>query len=482
MRTAAHRVIEAGQSPYLRDLFRSLAEIDGPEGPKFGRKALHVVAQAVACRAYEKMTLELVHLVRAAALTGGRLGYEGVFWGMERASSGAFRGHFAEAGARPGLALTGGTVTLDYPDGRFAISYWRMPTLSAFLEFCVAALGYAPMADILDGVEEPDRRAKDLSLSANALSRALYEFLGAHLPAVQAQRKFRDLIAFLQERRGERFGPDEIDDAAILAFWCEASGDPDGSDFRAYRTVFLAMLRLIALLEDGDALDRFEHTHAIGSDREAGEIDPATLDPDEWADDPSDDPLAAFAEPPLDSVKFLNKRETEALQLPSAEAGRLGRLSHSYLRAECFGPGQFRLIQALRRKADPSEIRGLADEAAPEDFAARIDLLHRLDAHLEKTALASLHALGGDDIPELVSQRARKAFDGIARKGFDRAGLSDPTARAAFEAAAGPLTALRERLQDLLSVLGAPEDWDGRFEEDRAVFAAQFRKLYGGEE
>lgn len=478
--SAAHRVITAGQSPALRDLFRSLAEIEGANGPKFSRKALHVLAQAIACRSYERMALETVHLVRAAALTAGRFGFEGVFWGMDQASASAFRGHFAGRTEMPGrLAGIDGGVELRYPDGHFAIRYGRMPVLSAFLEFTVAAIGFTALSDILDGVDGPNCNVSAQSKAANALSRALYDFLGDHLPSVQTQRKFRSLIAFLERDLGRDFRPDAIDDGTVLDFWRDASTGEggEGGDFRAYRTVVLAFLRLVELLEDGDALARFEHMHAIGPDREAGEVDPgedAYLAIAEWA---PDNPLAAFAEPPVDAVKFLNKRETDTLTLPAEEGDRLLRLPLSYLRAETFGTGQHRLIQALRRKAGRTEIRDIARDAATESYAQRIDLLRKIDLHLEKVALASLHVLGtGQDE---TAQRARKAFESLSRQGFDASRTGDPDIQAAFSTAAGPLADLRARLRDLLTRLEGGPDWTKAYAADRDVFADQFLILYG---
>lgn len=478
--SAAHRVITAGQSPALRDLFRSLAEIEGAAGPKFSRKTLHILAQAIACRSYERMALETVHLVRAAALTAGRFGFEGVFWGMDRASASAFRGHFAGKTDLPGrLAAIEGGIELRYPDGRFCVRYGRMPILSAFLEFTVAAIGFSDLSEIFDGLDGANVDVASQSKTANALSRALYDFLGAHLPTVQSQRKFRNLLAFLESELGRDFQPDAIDDATVLDFWRDASTGKSGDsgDFRAYRTVVLAFLRLVELLEDGEALGRFERMHAIGSDRESGEIDPgedAYLAGTEWA---PDNPLSSFAEPPVDKVKFLNKRETEALTLPAEEGARLLRLPLSYLRAETFGAGQHRLIQALRRRADSAEIREIAQESAPENYDERIALLRRIDTHLEKVALASLHVLGAGQ--DETAQRARKAFDSLSRQGFESNRTAEPDIQAAFHTAAGPLAELRSRLRDLLTRLEVGPDWSAAYQSDRAIFAEQFLILYG---
>ncbi len=491
VRSAAHRIIEAGQSPVLRDMFQALEQIEGASGPKFSRKSLHILGQAVACRNYEKMTLELVHMVRAAALTAGRTGYEGVFWGMDRAAASAFRAHFAHGAGRTGLvALEEAGVRVTYPDGSFAIRYGRMPILSAFLEFLVSAIGYAPLSEILGNPADPDMTASDVSSKANAVSRAVYDFLGEHLPTVQSNRKLRRMIAFLEGVLGNRFDADEVDDQAIFDFWSAAIDEQeqgDGADFKAYRTVFLAFLRLIELLEDGDALTRFEHMHAIGTDREAGEVDPgedAYLDATGIAG--PDDPLSVFSEPPLDAVKFLNKKETEILSLPAGNPERVRRLILSYLRAETFGVGQFRLIQALRRKASVDEMKAIAEDAAQESYSQRHEALKKVDQHLEKLALAALFAVRigdagtGDEVPFDVLSRARKAFESLSRQGFERDRLDQPEIRAAFEAVPAPLADLRERLVDLIELLDRFNGYQDHYSGDRKAFAREFIRLYGG--
>ena len=108
------RLIRASQSAELREVFRQLSELEGPDGPKFSRRILMELAARVVGRAYEPMLLELCHLARAALLAdrhawSGRTGspaaagFEWLFWGVEKARTSAFRAAFAHGAASVGF-------------------------------------------------------------------------------------------------------------------------------------------------------------------------------------------------------------------------------------------------------------------------------------------------------------------------------------------------------------------------------------------
>ena len=93
--SARVRLIRAAQSDELREVFRQLADMEGPGGPRFPRRILMDLAARIVGRAYEPMLLELCHLARAALLAGGLpagrratasgtagLGFEWLFWGI----------------------------------------------------------------------------------------------------------------------------------------------------------------------------------------------------------------------------------------------------------------------------------------------------------------------------------------------------------------------------------------------------------------
>lgn len=529
------RLIRASQSDELRQLFRQLSELEGPYGPKFSRRVLLDLAARVTGRAYEPTLLEVCHLARAAMLyerciRGGRnavpgavtAGFEWLFWGVETARADAFQAAFAhpcefvestsarppggdggdEAPAGTGGALSVGSegVTLFYTDGRFELRYARMARLAAMMELLVSSLGYRVLASVLDPLSATVAKRDAVSGAARELARRLYEWLGDHLPAAQAQRKFHSMISFLEGTLGPDFTEDDIDDETVLRFWLrhvgEGTGESTGAsaDFRGYRNTFLAFLALARVLAAGAEIGRFERQIPIGSDFEAGEVDPAAGAPmPEWTAD--DDPLARLQEPPAGAVKALNRRELALLRMPVGECVGVRRLPRSYLRAECFGPVQNRLSQALRRRMGPEGVAAIVEAGPESGYRACIESLERTDAHLRRVAKACLYVLhrmggtggdgGGDvahvDVPELdfrLLGEARKAFDGLNRAGFERSAPGDPRLAPAYRALAEELPSLSERLGAVLHTFGPPQTWEAAEAEDRPVFAHALTRLY----
>ena len=538
------RLIRAAQSDELRATFRQLAEIDGPHGPKFPRRVLMELAARIVGRAYEPMLLELCHLARAAQLaagappaarrgTSGGAGFEWLFWGVEEARAGTFRaaflgggdGSFAGGapvpavddggcGDRDGNAVaTGGAacdglrigdraVTLAYPDGTYELRYGRMADLAAMMELIVSTLGYRALVDALDPLAAPAVDRATVAGVARDLARRLYAWLGDHLPTAQAQRKFHAMVAYLEEARGAEFTEADIDDEAVLRFWLHnvtpaggggaADGASAGSDFRGYRNTFLAFLALARVLAEGAELGRFERHATIGPDFEAGEIDPAA----ESAARPegaaaSDDPLARLEQEPAAAVKALNRRELALLRLPVGESDAVRRLPRSYLRAECFGPVQNRLSQALRRKAGAAELAAVVAAGPDPGYRAQIDALGKADAHVRRVAKACLYVLhrmgdggaaGAEAVPALdfrLLGEARKAFEGLNRAGFEPSAPRDPGLAPAYAALADELPSVSERLAAVLRAFDPAGSWEGAEEEDRPVFARTFTRLYG---
>ena len=526
--SARVRLIRAAQSEVLRQTFRQLAEISGPEGPRFPRRLLMDLAARIVGRAYEPMLLELCHLVRAALVAGrcttegrgktirsGGVGFEWLFWGVEPARAGAFRAAFSHSAARgfshapfsrkdsepvPGddeLIAGDEAVTLVYPDGRFEVRYARMARLAAMTELLVSTLGYRALVDLADPLAAPALRRSAVSRTAGGLSRRLYAWLADHLPPAQAQRKFRAMTDFLEEDRGSDFTDEDIDDEAVLRFWlrhvCSPNAETDSAargDFRGFRTTFLAFLALLRVLDAGDALARLERRIPIGSDREAGEIDPAV----EWlaveAANEDEDPLSRLQEEPAAAVKALNRRELALLALPVRESEGVRRLPRSYLRAECFGPVQNRLSQALRRRAGAEDLAALVNTGPDPDYRGHIEALERVAAHLTRAARACLYVLyrartgaEGDDstAPTLDFRRlgeARRAFEGLNRAGFERSAPNDPRLASAHAALAERLPAVIAHLAGVLGMFACHERWTDAETEDRPVFADAFTRLY----
>ena len=529
------RLIRGSQSGELREVFRQLSEIEGPSGPKFPRRLLMELAARVIGRAYEPMLLELCHLARAALLAdrhprsrrgaGGpaAVGFEWLFWSVEEARTSAFRTAFFHAaptlgydraappsrssgasepdGTASTLSVGEEAVVLTYTDGRFELRYARMASLAAMMEVLVSTLGYRVLTGALEplSVSVLDRGA--VSEAARDLARRFYAWLGNHLPAAQAQRKFQAMIEFLEETLGADFTEEDIDDEAVLRFWLRqlgaGTGESSGSntDFRGYRNTFIAFLTLSRVLATGAAAGHFERFVPIGSDVEAGEIDPAA-DATAIEGVEEEDPLTRLQEEPAVAVKALNRRELALLRLPVGESDRVRRLPRSYLRAECFGPVQNRLSQGLRRRAAPAELAAIAAAGPESGYGDWIETLETTDAHVRRVAKACLYVLhriggavdesGGDDPGDGVFRldfsilgEARKAFDGLSRAGFKRSAPDDPRLTPAYRALAHELPAVSERLGAVLRTLGPGAAWAAAEAEDRLVFAGAFARLFG---
>ncbi|MBE0529642.1 MAG: hypothetical protein IH626_02375 [Rhodospirillales bacterium] len=398
--SAEQLVLEIGKSSELVAAFQMVAEAEMDGEPKFSPQVCRDLAKAIACRTYAKAVLELCHLVRLADTVAGGAGYEIFFWGAGLARAAGFRAQVLDAARRrggriPGLVVGDSGVTVSYPDGSFAVTYGRMPFLSALLEFLITTVGYADADALLRGTLRQGLTLKTISQMANELSRLVYDYLKDHLPTAQNQRKFRRLIDFVAGQAGEDFGPMNIDDAAIFEFWCQESAamPVEGVDFKTFPAVFKAFVRLRQTLACAADYMAIENARVIGFDREAGEVDPdSILGMIETVDDYRS-PLAALEEAPADAIKFLNRREVLALTLLFECGEAAFALPLSLLRCEVFGKGQGQLTQALRRRVGADELRMLIAACAPGTYLERNQDFRDIAVHLRRVLLACLHAL-----------------------------------------------------------------------------------------
>jgi hypothetical protein len=524
--TTAAVVMLNGISTTLLATLDGIASIGGQGDAKFTPATRHALHALIAGRAYAPALHELCHLVRIAARAPGRRSVEAFFWGIPLARPGAYAGwlrrHATLSSPAVPVVLEPAAAVLRYPDGSFAVSYGRMPLLAALMEFLVSTIGYAAVAALIDGLlDEPATRARAAELS-NALSRDLYAWLAPHLPTAHDQRRFRQLADFMAARGDGDFSTDDIDDDAILQFWLHGADE----EFRTYAGVLRAFLRFAEALEEAAAALEAKRPLTVGAAAEAGEIEPAVMAGDaapglkylplEPGEAPPD-PLAALAEPPAEAVKFLNNRERAELA-PLFEAGaRAELLVLSLLRRAAFAPLQARLIEAARRGAAlPALEPGL-------DYAALLQRHAALAVHLDRAMAASLHVLATAGRPEAVHfvlalvpdadlsglrahagdmagairrladptvagarvaafmLQARRAFNDLARAGFEREAPGSAATVEAHAAAAAHLPGLSARLARFRARLEArpPATWEAAFEHDRALFAARFAALYG---
>jgi hypothetical protein len=386
-------VLDAGISSELLAAFMLVADAEVAGEPKFTHKVYHELRKAIVCRTYASPIFELCHLVRIADACSSGAGYENFFWGGGVAQASSFHAQVTMAGDMPFCKVSGTGVELRYPDGQFTVNYGRMPYLSAVMEFLLNVLGYETLNRALNPITETDVVQDTVSVQANELSKALYNYLNEHLPPVQAQQKFRLLITFLNDERGPDFQISDIDDECIMAFWERVSGEAGdgGIDFKTFSATFKAFVRLCQVLLHAPDLHGLEHAAPIGSDWDAGEINPEQLS--ELLEDVSEElnPLLALDEGPSSAIKFLNKREFEALET-LFETGKVGLgLPLSVMRYETFGKGQGRITQALRRKVVEKELQDLMNNCAVSTFEEKGAELYAVDEHIERVLLASLH-------------------------------------------------------------------------------------------
>ena len=532
-------------SAELGAIFDIVGQATANDAPKFAPALCRRLARDIVCRTYAGAIFELCHLARIGDAAFGRAGYEALFWGGGPARGGEFRRSITNAAGRNGgggLVVSATEARMVYGDGEFAVSWSRMPLLSALMEFLVSALGY----ETLDGALRcaPDKAS--ISRAANQIARDLYAFLKTHLPSAHAQRKFHLVMNFLRCRHGSRpIGPELLDDAVVLDFWLSAADAGDGeADFRKFETVFRAFVDLRAALAAGRDRIALQGALPLGSDRAAGEVDPAAVNADVNTAvaqiDSRRAPLEILRTPPANAIKFLNKREISAIAL-LVEAGD-GALAMplSVLRVAVFGAVQARITQSLRRGDGCTPPAMASDDG--DGYGGCTQRIRDTGDHLERVLLASFHVLasarhgqaisvllglrpeidltplaplfrdaGGatdnvvafrspaagvqlltdiaadpDNCPDLAAfvSEARAAYRRIARHGFHDADAGDNGGNIdGFAEAAAALFAIRDQVERFLGRLSrarlAHGCRDRQHAADAAVFDDRFRALYG---
>lgn len=320
-----------------------------------------------------------------------------------------------------------------YDDGEFAVSWSRMPLLSALMEFLVSALGYETLDSALrctpDSPADTSQNRASISRAANRIARALYAFLKAHLPSAHAQRKFHLMMNFLRRRHGgSSIGPEHLDDATVLDFWLFAAPGSDGeTDFRKFETVFRAFVDLRSALAAGRDRALLRTALPLGPDRAAGEVDPAEVNAAIAHVDSSRAPLDALRQAPANAIKFLNKREVAAIALLMEAGDGALAMPLSVLRALVFGAVQARITQSLRR-GDACPLPAMASDDG-DSYSARAERIRDTGDHLERVLLATFHVLAsarhGHAISVLLGLRPELDLTPLAPLFTDEKGKPD---------------------------------------------------------
>ncbi|MBE88331.1 MAG: hypothetical protein CMM76_02695 [Rhodospirillaceae bacterium] len=500
-------LFKAQQSDALRDVFSYLAEsceLDssgyGEPRRKYGPRTLRFLSAAIVCRSYDKILYRLCHLTRAVMLADRQGQYDKFFFGDRSpgrvdGAAGFFLDYQSDTNRKSGLLRANPDgIVIDYDasaKSAFEISYKQIPLLAAMLEFLVSTVDYGEIHEIFTGLDEDKVTQKEISERSKRLSKALYAYLAKHLTPAQKQTKFQNIYRYLEGNLGSSFEEGMIDDQCIIDFWLKESvaGSTNMSDFKQFRTVFLAFLRFVDLMRDAEDLSCFENTLPFGTDRDAGEWEPAMEDESYMATkvaDTQEDPLDLLAIEPANAIKFLNDTEAKLIKLPIEEKFA-GRFIHSYMRSEIFGQAQNRLTQVLRSNAN--DLGPLLNNPTSESYSQRIEKLRQLDKHLADLLLAIAFVLQRDcpraeqvivkSLDFKTLSQGKQVLEKLSRKGFDAAKRGDPEATVAFEVASSPLSVIRERLKSLLQRFADDDFWQGIFEADQEVFIEQFKRLYG---
>lgn len=530
--TGPYFILEAEKSSELIQAFRLLAEAGDDGRPRFPADACRAVERAIACRTYAPAVLELCHLSRAASTYRGR--YFELFWAAGPMRPGRLRELFATCRAPAAGWLVIGTMGVDlvYPDGHFAISYGRMPVLVALAEFLVTALGFAAVDEMLAPLGGGAVTAADVSRQANALSRAVYDYLKDHLPPLQAQRKLGAVVDFLTARHAGEFDGAMVDDAAVLAFWQTASDDATGQDFRTFTSVFLAFARFRQVLEQAETIGALERATPIGPSVEAGEIDPADIAAAVDVAAPDPNPLDELQGPPSARIKFFNAKERDRLEFLFQCGRAADALPLSFARCEVFGRAQSRITQSLRTGPSSAGLRDLIGEGPAEGYREHQERLRDVAAHGRHVLLAAAHVMHASGLHQVVEAarrlrpdlsvgglavadtvipfppaarasrggaatvdapadrdidafwaEARTAAKQIARQGFRPDEIHDDDVKAGFVAGCPLVAKIVDRLESFLNRLAGlklPDgDWDAQFAADRRVFTTCFLRIYG---
>jgi hypothetical protein len=390
MLTHPERLAGGEIGPELLACLRNVAETTVSAGPKYHAHTLNLLTKWIACRSYGGPLHELCHLALIADEALGVAGYEKLFWSNAPATGSAYQAILTTGFSDTArLSLTGNGIRIQLAKGEFAVTWSRMPAIGALMDFLVSALGYGVVDEALRGGETIANTAN----TANTLSRALYGWLGDQLPGLQAQRRFRTIMAFVSGNATRPVSAEDIDDAAVFDFWLSASADPKSREnFRSFKGTFQTMAAMRDALAAARERDRMQRSLPLGSDRDNGEIDAGEVETALDFIDDKIEPLKILGTAPLCDIKFLKKTEITNIALLIETGPVAAHLPLSLLRAQIFGATQGRVSQGLRRGLTGREALA-ATENETGDYQSHIDRLESILGGIDQTLLAVFHLL-----------------------------------------------------------------------------------------
>lgn len=502
-----------GASGRLVEDFRALAEATTMEGlPRYaGEAILRKLARFLVGQGggpnRDAPLYELCHLVSAVDAAGDARDRRNCFFLEPRRPlpellRRSLEDALGQGGwRRPGFSLTEDGVVVAFDGSSFCVRFGRMPFLVAVYEFLAGMEGpegeesayFTHLNRIFDAMAVGEPGPAAIKSAANEISRHLRSYRNRHLSWAEHEEKFNALIRFLRSDEEDI----RIDDRSVLAFWLSQSANPKAGDFRRFRSVFDAFVKLIEALETAGLRRAAESAAPIGTDYEKGEVEPEDVgtDFDLWADWES--PLPILARGQVAGINFLKKKSEQApLKLLMTYGPWAERLPLSLLRAEVFGAIQSAITVDRQFKKGGTALEQRLSCREAETYRRKEACFRRLLQHLRKALLASYHVvrdpaadstLDPSDIPPesiaAIAEQASDTFRTFGRRGFTEMSLDDPDLIEGFHTAADALLAMVKVLQGFLDRMarldqGDP-DLDGWFDRDRQIFRDQFRKLYG---
>jgi len=405
-------------------------------------------------------------------------------------SASRFRGLFAGQAEAGGLRLVAGGVEIGYPDRpAFTVNFARMPFLQALYVFLVGAEGPVPAGapeelalrsiyrpQLVAVLDEMCRRRTGAAVmvAVKAIAAHLRAWRARNLPGLNGERRLAPLARFLDEESPP--GRWRIDDRVILRFWCRPDLQGDGS-FAQYRTVVRAMLDLVDAMAERSVRAASLGARPLGTDRTAGEVDPAD---DEAA------PLAT-AVPPLDllamepaaAIRILTREERERLALPDRAGARAAELPLTMLRWLGFGAAQAAIETGRRVGIDAARLQAHIECREVPGHASGREQLQALDLVLCDLALLCLARQGGT-VPPALAAMAEAAAQRSGRRLAALQRLADEAeAELALDLISDAVARLRPLTHALVAALAELGDLEACFAEDLPLFRARFAALYG---
>lgn len=368
---AVSSLVHYGVSQTLMGAFQALAEQTGPDGRRrHPDQALRRVRQAVLCRNYSGLCLELAWLLAAIfrAAPGQPDAVIRAFYVQNWTTRHRFVAALREGAVRLPGQWTDASANLAIDDARFVLHLDRLPTWVCLLELLVY---------IEPAIVSPAVLALPPTMLANRLQQHLYSYLAEHAQPVHQQRRLHALLRWLREQAPDAAPAVAITDARIFGFWCDP---PAGlADVGRFRTVAEAFLTLREALAIGERIS--------GSGREIAY--------EEWAEGlicqeeveqlAGDDVVAVAAL--TGQPRFLTRRAAQELELLACHPEAIRCLPLTLVRMRVLGALQALAIDAVKRGRDPSRV------SADIDYAGWLELLDGLRRMLGEMAGAAAGVL-----------------------------------------------------------------------------------------